>query len=717
MFGISTHLPPHRVLTAVLVLAALVLTTVVTLALSFPWLGVLLQAQGDRVVVARLHMQTSDTALRPGDQLTGVRDASGATLDVSTLELTPEPDMAFARYSDMDAFFARQSARWDALSGDHVSLQLGDGRVVVLPIQNSRPLASLPVVFWFQLFCGIAALLAGASVWAFRWHDPAAGYYALTGVGLMLATSAAAIYSTREFVIDGELFMALSAINEFGALLFCGGLIAVLWYYPTRLSRFPAGPLIVGLYVALGLAIPLRLNDSLVVLMQLPITLGYFSTYALAAVQWRRTRGDPLQRAALRAFLLAWLFGSGAFLAVMILPAMIGIDNGAIQGYAFGFFLLIYAGIALGVLRYQLFRLDRWWFNAWRLFFGGLMVIALDLLLIYGLRIDARTSLLASLAVAGWLYFPLRQWLWMRLVPRPREDQQGLVRRVTEGLARTDRSESEAWSALLRDTYAPLNMEAQAASRDGIRHSGLVLEVAAEDGLPSLHLHYCAGGSRLFRQDDLRTLGELRRLFREILRYRNLLEDGVARERQRVARDLHDDVGARLLTLSHRLPVEQAEQVRLALSELRAVVHSMQAPPMSVRALLGQWQDEAEERCAAAGVRLGWSVEGEIADLDLAGGEALTLTRVLREALSNALRHATPERLTIHLKFESTRLAVRLEHRHDGSAPEQWTASLGLHSLRDRLAPLGGGITWTSRNGELLTEWHVDVAASSLNPA
>lgn len=713
MTSLRTYeLPPQGVLSAALILAAAAVALVIGVALSPSWLGVQWRSDGGAVVVDRV-LSADAGDLRPGDRVIALVATDGRRLPLEAVDLTPEPDMAFTHYSEMDAFFARQTERTALLAGDRVLLERADGSRVAVGVAASRPLDSLPPVFWFQLLCAIGGLLAGTSVWAFRQRDAAAVHYAVTGFGMLLFASAAAIYSTRELVIDGGLFRGLSALNQFGALLFCGGLIAVLCHYPTRLGPPWVGALIVAAYALLGLAIPLRLADSVESLAHVPITLGYLSTYGLAALQWWRTRSDPLQRAALRAFLLAWLFGSGAFVAVMIVPAMAGIDNGAIQGYAFGFFLLIYAGIAAGVLRYRLFQLDRWWFGAWRLFFGGAAVIALDLLFIYVLRLDTRSSLLIALALAGWLYFPLRQWLWARLSRRTAGGDPALIERVTRTLAGQDLSEPDAWRALLQSQFAPLAVEADPipVATDAITDNGLSVRVAARAARPGLRLRYPAAGTRLFRESDLRTLAELRALFDQILRYRGMLDAAVTRERNRVARDLHDDVGARLLTLSHRLPPEHAEQARQALAELRAVVHSMQAPRTSIGALLGQWRDEAEERCSAAGVDLRWAVEGDIPELDLGGGEALSLTRVLREALTNALRHATPADLGLGLRFAGSHLDVTLRHAYDGAAPDQWRASLGLHNLQGRLAQLGGHIAWTAGEGELVTAWRADLAA------
>lgn len=699
-------LSPQRILAVAMVVLAVALATLITLATGQPHIGVELRVVDQQVVVGDAGPHQT---VVPGTVVTGLRKGD-QFLPLEPVDLVPEPDMAFTRYSDMDAFFARQQARHALLSQGTASLQLANGGALTLPTDRTRPLGDLPFIFWFQLFCAAGGLLAGASVLAFRWRDPATLYYALTGIGMLMFAGAAAVYSTRELALDGRLFMALSAVNQFGALLFCGGLIGVLLYYPTRLMRVSMGPAVMVLYVGFGLAIPLRLHDSVEALAHLPITLGYFSTYALAAWQWWRTRGDAYARAALRAFLLAWLFGSGAFVAVMVLPAMMGIDNGAIQGYAFGFFLLIYAGIAAGVLRYQLFRLDRWWFTAWGLFFGGLGVIALDLLLVYLLRLDARTSLLASLAIAGWVYFPLRQWLWERVMRRrPENRAPALVGLVTDVLSRREQSVEQAWRDALQGVFSPLHLEsAEAVRRDQLQDSGLILHTGDEGGLPSLRLHYAERGRRLFHPDDLALLSELRRLFAEILAYRGLLEAGVQRERERVAQDLHDDVGARLLTLTHRLPEADAEQARRALEELRAVVYSMQAPVTTLDALLGEWRAEVAERCELAGVALRWSVRGELAGPVLDGGSALALSRILREVVTNSLKHCSGlEQIDVDLVAEGDQLNVTVSHTHDGAPPDQWRAGLGLNNLRRRVAALSGEINWQHQSGRLQARWHV----------
>ncbi|MAA73544.1 MAG: hypothetical protein CMN28_02415 [Salinisphaeraceae bacterium] len=683
-----------------------VVTAAVWISTQTPSLGVSWRADGERVYVAHVRAGPALGRLRPGQSVTAIAGTADSGVTLEPVDLTPEPDMVFKRYSAMDEFFERQSRLHAALQSPVVELLTTQGVIQVTP-RPDRALSSLPPVFWFQLVCGLIGLLAGASVWAYRHRDPAARYYALTGLGLMSFASAASVYSTRELAIDGRLFMGLSALNEMGALLFCGGLIAVLWYYPTRLARLPAGPWIVGMYLAFGLAIPLRLHDSVELIGHMPIMAGYLLTLALAAAQWRKTRNDPLERAALRWFLLSWLFGSGAFLGFVYVPAALGYDSGAIQGYAFGFFALIHVGVAFGVLRYRLFRLDRWWFVAWAVFAGGLIVIALDLLLIYVLSLNAHLSLLASMAIAGWVYFPIRQWLMSRVTTTHRaRSPNALLRLVTGVLARPEDDSQTAWRALLSQAFLPARFgHAPPETRDSVAENGLILNVAGDDDVPAQQLHFCQHGTRLFNVRDVELLADVRALFAELLRYRQGLEYAVAAERHRVACDLHDDVGARLLTLAHLLDEPYADRVRDALTELRSVVYSMQPHRMPLVDALGDWRAEVAERCEAAGVVLDWQTSGECGQPGFSGGGCLALTRVLREAVTNAIRHARPARLAVMIELTDTALACAVRHAYAGVPPEQWEASVGLGSLRERIARHGGTLNWQLEQHELVTRW------------
>lgn len=225
-----------------------------------------------------------------------------------------------------------------------------------------------------------------------------------------------------------------------------------------------------------------------------------------------------------------------------------------------------------------------------------------------------------------------------------------------------------------------------------------------------VQLRYCRQGRRLFNAADLVMLRDLRALFDEVLRHRRRLEEAVRNERDRVARDLHDDVGARLLTLSHGLTGASAVQARQALTDLREVVYSMRRGPAPFADLLGDWRGEAAERCDNAGVELVWILDDDAPAVTLGGAQALALSRRFRETLSNALHHGGRAPIEIRLRCDGSILHVCVAHAYDGAPPAQWRASMGLQNLRDRVARLGGRIDWSIDAGRLACAWTIDLA-------
>jgi two-component system sensor histidine kinase DesK len=203
-------------------------------------------------------------------------------------------------------------------------------------------------------------------------------------------------------------------------------------------------------------------------------------------------------------------------------------------------------------------------------------------------------------------------------------------------------------------------------------------------------------------------------LVTELRRTRAELVELVAlRERLQVGRDVHDLLGRGLTTivlhgeLTLRLldadpsrAMEQLPRLTEAARAARAEATRLSEP--DGRLSLAAEVDSAEAVLESTGAAV------RIAAAPVPGPAAAVLAVVLREAVTNVLRHSTPEECVVEIAVEDGR--VRLRVANDGASPASGEPGTGLRSLRDRLAAVGGRLTVT-RTGdrfELLARAPVD---------
>ncbi len=198
--------------------------------------------------------------------------------------------------------------------------------------------------------------------------------------------------------------------------------------------------------------------------------------------------------------------------------------------------------------------------------------------------------------------------------------------------------------------------------------------------------------------------------------YERSRELTIVRERQRIARELHDAVAQKLFSL--RLTAEAAASVadrdpwraaaelatvrRLAaeaLDELRQVVVELRPADLAGDGLptVLRRQIDVLDRAGGASVRLvvdGWR------RLPLDREEAVL--RVAQEALHNALRHAEASAITVRLERSRSRATLTVEDDgvgFDVSDATRGAHRLGLASMRERARAAGGRLSVQSDAG------------------
>lgn len=170
--------------------------------------------------------------------------------------------------------------------------------------------------------------------------------------------------------------------------------------------------------------------------------------------------------------------------------------------------------------------------------------------------------------------------------------------------------------------------------------------------------------------------------------------EAIAEERERIYSDLHDDIGAKLLDLVYRAETpDTADLARAVLQDLRDVVSRARGAPGTLGQILGEIRAEAAGRLEAVGVHLLWESDPALPDPMLDHGHALHLYRIVREAMTNALRHAHPTRIRIRAFAE--RGLLLLDVTDDGhAAAAAPAAGRGTQSMRHRAQALQGSISW-----------------------
>lgn len=179
-----------------------------------------------------------------------------------------------------------------------------------------------------------------------------------------------------------------------------------------------------------------------------------------------------------------------------------------------------------------------------------------------------------------------------------------------------------------------------------------------------------------------------------------LAERSAADERERIYRDLHDNLGARLLSMVYGARDEQqAALARDALAEMRSLVASGALKGGRLAELATDWRVEAELRCEAAGIELHWQQADEAGAAMLSALARLQLERMLRELLSNAIEHAQPRRIQVALAADGDGLALEVSDDGRGIGDPAHLDGHGIRSVRERARQIAGQAAWRERAG------------------
>ncbi|BBJ00137.1 hypothetical protein FGKAn22_18290 [Ferrigenium kumadai] len=203
--------------------------------------------------------------------------------------------------------------------------------------------------------------------------------------------------------------------------------------------------------------------------------------------------------------------------------------------------------------------------------------------------------------------------------------------------------------------------------------------------------------------------------YKELQRLSSHLENALEDERTRIARELHDEMGAtlaamkmRVAWLASRLPAQMPHLVEEAghISELvsdgiqtvRQIVHKLRPSPLEDVGLAAAIEDYVKKFRQHTGIECMLALPGQV--LTLEQGQAATLFRILQESLSNVAKHAQASRVDIILTKRGKSLLLVVEDNGIGFELGRKEKSFGLLGIRERALMAGGKARISSEPGK-----------------
>ncbi|HXU92069.1 MAG TPA: PAS domain S-box protein, partial [Gallionella sp.] len=203
--------------------------------------------------------------------------------------------------------------------------------------------------------------------------------------------------------------------------------------------------------------------------------------------------------------------------------------------------------------------------------------------------------------------------------------------------------------------------------------------------------------------------------YKELQRLSSHLENALEDERTRIARELHDEMGAtlaamkmRLAWLASRLPLqmrhlaEETEHISELVSDgiqtVRQIVHKLRPSLLEDVGLVAAIEDYVKKFRQHTGIECMLSLPGQ--EFVPEQGQAATLFRILQESLSNVAKHAQASRVDVILTKRGKSLLLVVEDNGIGFELGRKEKSFGLLGIRERALMAGGKARISSEPGK-----------------
>lgn len=182
--------------------------------------------------------------------------------------------------------------------------------------------------------------------------------------------------------------------------------------------------------------------------------------------------------------------------------------------------------------------------------------------------------------------------------------------------------------------------------------------------------------------------------------------EGLEVERNRLAKELHDNVSNELLAIKMKIAdgtssrEEVLDTLQALQTEVRGISHDLMPPVFKYASLSEILQDYVYQRNQSGQTELTLVLEPEEGFDHLSQKVALEIYRIVQEATGNALKHAQATHIKIILVREGNRIKLTIADNGKGFELQTGKSGIGLVIIKERVENLKGVLTLSSVPGK-----------------
>ena len=267
--------------------------------------------------------------------------------------------------------------------------------------------------------------------------------------------------------------------------------------------------------------------------------------------------------------------------------------------------------------------------------------------------------------------------------------------------------------------YAALRLDDEVVAESGaeVTHTRTIALAVDNERAGSLEVGLRPGDLTLSAGDEhvLRLVGPLlaqtlraNRLAADLQVSREATVTALEEERRRLRRDLHDGLGPRLSGIAFtsdaarnslrsdpdatdELLATLRAETGSAIDEIRRLVYAMRPPALDELGLVPALRQQAVSLRTTDGMPLRVTITADEVPRSVTAAVEVAAYRIVMEALTNVARHSGSDRAEVALQTAGPELVIDVTD--DGTAHGSWSTGVGIASMRERAAQLGGTLT------------------------